>query len=162
MTTKPDYAELVERLRGLCIDWSGEPIVDGSTPRIETDCGTLRQAADAIASLQAERDEALRRLDPSNGHYEAWLDQIAELVGMEASSVPLPALVEQKIAALTSQLTEAREALRPFAKHADQYDPPESDDAEAAFASAFFIGQLRRARAALSNLQPAGKDTPDA
>jgi len=53
-------SELVAKLRGLCIDWTGEPIVDGSTPRIEPDCATLREAAAAIERLAAERDEALK------------------------------------------------------------------------------------------------------
>jgi hypothetical protein len=224
VTTKPDYAELVERLTpsvaadeifGDAIERlraSGASLLGNALNEAMDANNALKdEAADAIASLQAERaealaigkvtlgvyvtpdqakereehllkitslqaerDEALRRLDPSNGHYEAWLDQIAELVGMEASSVPLPALVEQKIAALTSQLTEAREALRPFAAEAENWADSVPDDyrslcfepgaghANPGSETAFTTGDLRRARAALSNLQPAGKDKPDA
>ena len=53
-----DDLGLVATLRGLCIDWTGEPIVDGSMPRIEPDCATLREAAAAIERLVAERDVA--------------------------------------------------------------------------------------------------------
>jgi hypothetical protein len=220
MGDKPDYAELVERLTpsvaadeifGDAIERlraSGASLLGNALNEAMDANNALKdEAADAIASLQAERDEALsigkvtlgvyvtpdqakereehllkiaflkaerdealRRLDPSNGHYEAWLDQIAELVGMEASSVPLPALVEQKIAALTSQLTEAREALRPFAAEAENWADSVPDDyrslcfepgaghANPGSETAFTTGDLRRARAALSNLQPAGKD----
>jgi hypothetical protein len=50
--TPDDY--LVEQLRGLCVDWNGERIVDNSTPRVETTCGLLRQAADALLAGRTE------------------------------------------------------------------------------------------------------------
>lgn len=53
-----DHSDLIERLRGPCIDWTGEPIVDGSTPRYEVHCGLLREAASALSSLSLSLSEA--------------------------------------------------------------------------------------------------------
>ena len=47
------------------------------------------------------------------------------------------------------QRDQAREALKPFADGAEKYDPPEGDGDTPAWQSLFFVGQLRRARAAL-------------
>jgi len=55
------------------------------------------------------------------------------------------------------EIERLREALHPFAVQADGYDPPENDDdCEPAFASFFSVGDLRRARKALST----GHNTP--
>jgi seryl-tRNA synthetase len=159
MTTKPDYAGLIKRLRGLCIDWTGEPIVDGSLPRIETDCGTLRQAANAIASLQAERDEALAERDKLTSQLHHVIND--NLTAEEEA--------EEARAALQSQLTEAREALRlmePYRRAVARIFAFKPDASLALGASEQIAIAARKAAmdaqaevAALSNLQPAGKDT---
>lgn len=47
--------ELIERrLRDPCVDWTGEQIVDNSTPRHEIECGLLREAATRIETLERE------------------------------------------------------------------------------------------------------------
>jgi len=60
-----DAERLAERLEELCVDWTGEQIVDESTPRVETSCGMLRQAAQLIrhqAARIAELEGALRNV----------------------------------------------------------------------------------------------------
>ena len=51
-----------------------------------------------------------------------------------------------QIQALQKELETAREALEPFARVADSYEPDEGDDACVAWAHDFTIGSLRRAR----------------
>jgi hypothetical protein len=103
-------SELIERLREFgehlspVSEYYGSGIAD------------ILAAADRLEALSRALAEAERRLDLSNGHYEAWLDQIAMLVGMGSSSVPLPALVEQKIAALRVA-TEAQAKLSAFVRY---------------------------------------------
>lgn len=46
--------ELIGRLRDPCVDWTGEQIVDNSTPRHEIECGLLREAATRIETLERE------------------------------------------------------------------------------------------------------------
>jgi hypothetical protein len=121
MTTKPDYAELVERLRIIAEHANEEDL-----PKI---AAKFVEAADAIASLQAERDEAEEKLGYAYDEGRHWHDDAAAWC--------------LKANALQSQLTEAREALSAIA----------TADVGRGF------GWARRlARAALSNLQPAGKD----
>lgn len=48
--------DIVERLRGICIDWDGSAMPDGATPRISYTCGMLRELADELTRLRAERD----------------------------------------------------------------------------------------------------------
>jgi hypothetical protein len=75
-------SELIERLREFgehlspVSEYYGSGIAD------------ILAAADRLEALSRALAEAERRLDLSNGHYEAWLDQIAMLVGMGSSSVP--------------------------------------------------------------------------
>lgn len=54
------------------------------------------------------------------------------------------------ILALTARVKELEEALKPFAEHAEKYDPDEGDDSDTAWDSDFKVGDLRRARLALS------------
>ena len=53
---------------------------------------------------------------------------------------------------LTAQLALARKALEPFARLADIFDPDDGDDKNIAFGIAIEIGELRAARAALSQI----------
>lgn len=53
--------------------------------------------------------------------------------------------ITSEVAELQRKLAEAVEALRPFAKAAKPYDPPEDDDHHEAFNTKFPIGHLRRA-----------------
>lgn len=46
-------SDIAERLREITVDWNGEQIVDGSSPRVETTCGMLRQAAVEIERLRS-------------------------------------------------------------------------------------------------------------
>lgn len=54
---------LIERLREPCIDWTGEPIVDGSTPRTDVHCGLLREAADTLEAQARELAEAREEIE---------------------------------------------------------------------------------------------------
>jgi hypothetical protein len=230
MTTKPDYAELVERLTpsvaadeifGDAIERlraSGASLLGNALNEAMDANNALKdEAADAIASLQAERDEALSigkvtlgvyvtpdqakereehllkiaslqaerdealrhaRLDcdATGGAHEIMKDGSYSFCVKCGETVKYPTVVERArnaealAASLQSQLTEAREALRPFAAEAENWADSVPDDyrslcfepgaghANPGSETAFTTGDLRRARAALSNLQPAGKD----
>ena len=59
---------------------------------------------------------------------------------------------EEYLASLNAINTELREALKPFARRADRYDPEGGDDEEPDWSTAapsIRIGDLRRARTAL-------------
>lgn len=60
---------------------------------------------------------------------------------------------EATVTALQEKLAKAAEALEPFAKEADIYDPPSGDGAHAAWSNDFSIGTLRRARTALTTIR---------
>lgn len=60
-----DHFDLIARLREPCIDWTGEPIVDGSTPRTEVHCGLLREASDALSSQSLSLSEAREEIERS-------------------------------------------------------------------------------------------------
>ena len=53
-TDGSEIAGLVERLLEPCVDWTGEQIVDNSTPRYEIHCALLREAAAALVAAHAE------------------------------------------------------------------------------------------------------------
>lgn len=61
------------------------------------------------------------------------------------------------LAAMQEREKEYREALEPFARLADRYDPDDGDDDHAVWSKTAMptIGQLRRARAALKGDQDA-------
>jgi hypothetical protein len=61
----------------------------------------------------------------------------------------------EEVLMLRAENDRLREALKPFADAADQYDPDEGDDANEAWSIDVTIGDLRRARAALA--KEAGK-----
>jgi len=58
---------------------------------------------------------------------------------------------------LQKELETAREALEPFARVADSYEPDEGDDACVAWAHDFTIGSLRRARDARRTTKGGGE-----
>lgn len=62
-----DHFDLIARLREPCIDWTGEPIVDGSTPRTEVHCGLLREASDALSSQSLSLSEAREEIERLKG-----------------------------------------------------------------------------------------------
>jgi len=62
-----------------------------------------------------------------------------------------------QIQALQKELETAREALEPFARVADSYEPDEGDDACVAWAHDFTIGSLRRARDARRTTKGGGE-----
>lgn len=59
-----DPKPVEERLLELCIDWTGEPIVDQSTPRIEITCGELREAATELTALRTQIAAMREALEP--------------------------------------------------------------------------------------------------
>ena len=63
----------------------------------------------------------------------------------------LPLLADRD--ALKAKLERAREALTPFAEAADSYDPDEGDGGYGAWQHEFRICSLRRARAALAEIE---------
>ena len=62
-----------------------------------------------------------------------------------------------EITRLQKELETAREALEPFARVADSYEPDEGDDACVAWAHDFTIGSLRRARDARRTTKGGGE-----
>ena len=81
--------DLIARLRKAFTGWQHIPI--------------LLEAADLLASVTAERDEARRHGDPHH-----WMDRIYEILGVPTiSSRPLPEYVRDAVA----ELTRLREAL---------------------------------------------------
>jgi hypothetical protein len=64
--------ELVERLRAMCVDWNAQPMDDGELPRIEPHCRDLREAADAITALLAERDALAKAAKPFADDPDGW------------------------------------------------------------------------------------------
>jgi len=65
-----------------------------------------------------------------------------------------PAAAADMIDTIIAEVERLRMALKPFAEEAGQYDPDEGDDEDSAWGSRFTIGDLRRARAALTVLAP--------
>ena len=98
-------SDLIERLRAATMgfDWSDLPD-DALIPAVPL----LREAADRIASLEAERDDARQQRDEIG---RAW--DKADARAKEA---------EERAARLEKALAEAREALEPFARIAHQFD----------------------------------------
>lgn len=68
------------------------------------------------------------------------------------------AALEADNARLTGLVKEAGEALEPYAKQADKYDPEEEDGLDEAWSGGFLLMDLRRARATLAKI----KDATDA
>ena len=60
-----------------------------------------------------------------------------------------------RAATAEAELARTREALEPFSKEADRYDPPENDDKSPVWQCRLTLGDLRRARAALAKKEPA-------
>lgn len=56
---------------------------------------------------------------------------------------------QARATAAEASLAEAREALKPFASHAERYEPYEGDGHHQAWQSVFTIGDVRRARRSL-------------
>lgn len=60
--------DIVERLRGPCVDWDGSQMPDAAEP-LHMDCGTLREAATLIESLRSDNAamrEALVSIERGN------------------------------------------------------------------------------------------------
>ena len=68
-----------------------------------------------------------------------------------------PAEILSALDAAEARVKVLEEALRPFAKEAEQYDPDEGDGGQSAWASYFTIGSLRIARAALASKEEGGR-----
>jgi hypothetical protein len=168
MSDKPDYAELVAELRAYA---KFENL--GSRAR-----RTFDGAADAIASLQAERDEDKRAFDESEMALCAKLQALAPHGTCACSydtaadrcvhhSPQLVAMTAERDA-LQSQLTEAREALRRMEPYRQaivrifRFKPDTSLDLGAfeqiAIEARSAAIDAQTEVAALTNLQPAGKD----
>ena len=49
----PTRGDVVERLRGYCVDWNGAPMDRGEAPRDGLHCGDLMEAAAEIERLRA-------------------------------------------------------------------------------------------------------------
>jgi len=66
--TDPETIE--QRLRDCATDWNGEQMPDNEPAKGDPTAGTLREAADLIASLRAEREvlrEVFAHLDKASG-----------------------------------------------------------------------------------------------
>lgn len=104
----------------------------------------LRQAADTASRVQQSMAEAksLRQDSNPEGRTDLYMWPTPEqtLEGRAAT----------ELARQAEEITKLREALEPFARDADRYDPDDEDGLDEAFASHFLIGDLRRARAALT------------
>lgn len=58
MTQSPPTGDLVaSHLRSACLDWDGKPMADEEEPRIILSCRVLREAAEAITTLERELEE---------------------------------------------------------------------------------------------------------
>lgn len=86
----------------------------------------------------------------ANGGRDDDVDFDTDTERCEANAAFIAAANPQTILALTARVKELEEALKPFAEHAEKYDPDEGDDSDTAWDSDFKVGDLRRARLVLS------------
>lgn len=120
-----DHSDLIARLREPCIDWTGEPIVDGSTPRTEVHCGLLREASDALSSQSLSLSEAR--------------EEIERLRGESANLAACCETMEAECVKWVDRVNAAEKALKTFVAHYPMGINPFLDDA------------FRAARSALEN-----------
>lgn len=62
--------EIVERLRGWCIDWDNTPMDRGARPRDGLHCDCLLDAADEIETLRGLLSDAEATIKMMNARYE--------------------------------------------------------------------------------------------
>lgn len=110
------------------------------------------------AAAEQRTEETWSKLTARVGELEAERDRLQALAIAYAQEKAPDALERigkdrdkwfARAEAAEAQVAGLREALEPSADAAARYDPPEGDDASAAWAHDFTIGSLRRARAAL-------------
>lgn len=106
---------------------------------------------DARAALQAA---ALPQAQPASAEQKTLRDAVSTVAELEDRERELMA----RVAALEAENARMREALGPFAQKAWFYDPPEDDDDNRIWDTRYCptLGDLRRARAALSAAGEAG------
>lgn len=154
---RPQTEDLIAQLEALIARESGFD----SDWFIATQHANLRTLLDSLRTAERERDEARRptmwclacgSLTQTNDCDCTKSEETADkqrLVNYteELRKETIDALARADAA--SREVERLREALRPFAEVAASYDPPEGDDAHAAWAHDFTIGSLRRARQAL-------------
>jgi len=110
--------------------------------------GDVLDEFQAVALLKAKTE--LSRLSAENAELRKERDalkQHAELASLVVHGS------KEYAETLEARLSEALEALRPFADAAQSYEPDEGDNADVAWAHDFTIGSLRRAHTFLNSIK---------
>jgi len=139
-----EAVERAEKADGWAKDWHG--IVETICTVLEL--GTL-DADQVAAAIRAKFEKAERERDEAvcdTRSAEAELSIVRKSRDGYVKAEQARADEQYRLAAEVARL---REALEPFAKAADGYDPDEGDSCDVAWAHDFTIGSLRAARAAL-------------
>lgn len=129
-----DVAKLVEELRDATIDWTGEPIVDGSTPRYEIHCRPLREAATALESLSrelAEAREAIGHIRSDVGRYgQTCLDEAEHAEAVGSSETRFASVTAAAVLSRVLDIIERRSPSTPAQPPRDPFRPAVDVDAD--------------------------------
>jgi len=160
MSELVEMTGLVERLNNIWLDDDHERGCEGRN--YTCTCGFDEQTWDTAKEAAAE----ITRLQAENASLRQTIHECANALGNGAYIAPscsvefmadLPKEISIVCSDLREQVEKAREALEPFARVADSYEPDEGDDACVAWAHDFTIGSLRRARDARRTTKGGGE-----
>jgi len=129
---------------------------EGATDQPKGGDANAKAADETINRLRAENTDLIHREKVRREAINKSMNDANERADREQDRANLAFKLfdqrEEYLASLNAINTELREALKPFARRADRYDPEGGDDEEPDWSTAapsIHIGDLRRARTAL-------------